>query len=75
MTLSAVMTGVVVTNAGLPLIVGMVVGVCTGALMGLINGMLIARLGIPPFIATLGMLNVARGLALDPGRAEAHLLQ
>jgi ribose transport system permease protein len=64
MTLSAVMTGVVVTNAGLPLIVGMVVGVCTGALMGLINGTLIARLGIPPFIATLGMLNVARGLAL-----------
>jgi ribose transport system permease protein len=64
MTLSAVMTGVVVTNADLPLVVGIAVGVATGALMGLINGLLIARLGIPPFIATLGMLNVARGLAL-----------
>lgn len=64
MTLSAVMTGVVVTNAGLPLILGIAVGIATGALMGLINGTLIARLGIPPFIATLGMLNVARGLAL-----------
>ena len=64
MTLSAVMTGVVVTNADLPLLVGIAVGVATGALMGLINGVLIARLGIPPFIATLGMLNVARGLAL-----------
>ena len=64
MTLSAVMTGVVVTNADLPLVVGIAVGVGTGALMGLINGLLIARLGIPPFIATLGMLNVARGLAL-----------
>ena len=48
MTLSAVMTGVVVTNADLPLAVGIVVGVATGALMGLINGLLIARLGIPP---------------------------
>jgi ribose transport system permease protein len=64
MTLSAVMTGVVVTNADLPLVVGIAVGVATGALMGLINGLLIARLGFPPFIATLGMLNVARGLAL-----------
>jgi ribose transport system permease protein len=64
MTLSAVMTGVVVTNAGLPLVVGIVVGIATGAFMGLINGTLIARFGIPPFIATLGMLNVARGLAL-----------
>ena len=32
--------------------------------MGLLNGVLIARLKIPPFIATLGMLNIARGLAL-----------
>jgi ribose transport system permease protein len=64
MTLSAVVTGVVVTNAGLPLILGIAVGIGTGTLMGLINGALIARLGIPPFIATLGMLNVARGLAL-----------
>jgi ribose transport system permease protein len=32
--------------------------------MGLINGILVARFGLPPFIATLGMLNVARGLAL-----------
>jgi ribose transport system permease protein len=64
MTLSAVMTGVIVTNAGLPLPIGIVGGVLTGALMGLVNGTLIARLGIPPFIATLGTLNVARGLAL-----------
>jgi ribose transport system permease protein len=64
MTLSAVMTGVVVTNADLPLVIGIAVGIATGALMGLVNGLLIARLSIPPFIATLGTLNVARGLAL-----------
>lgn len=35
-----------------------------GALVGLINGLLISRLNVAPFIATLGMLYVARGIAL-----------
>lgn len=64
MTLSAVMTGVIITDAGLPFPIGIVAGVLTGGFIGLINGTLIARFSIPPFIATLGMLNVARGLAL-----------
>ncbi len=64
MTLSAVMTGVFVTNLGLPWGIGIVAGVATGTLMGAINGTLIARFNLPPFIATLGMLNIARGLAL-----------
>ncbi|MFH1740699.1 MAG: ABC transporter permease [bacterium] len=34
-----------------------------GSLVGLVNGSLIAFLGLPPFIATLGMLSIARGLA------------
>ncbi len=64
MTLSAVMTGVFVTNLGLPWGIGIVAGVLTGTLMGAINGTLVARFGLPPFIATLGMLNIARGLSL-----------
>jgi ribose transport system permease protein len=64
MTLSAVMTGVVITNMGLPLPVGIVAGILTGGTMGLVNGILIARFRLPPFIATLGTLNVAKGLAL-----------
>jgi ribose transport system permease protein len=64
MTLSAVMTGVVVTNSGLPVPLGVLAGVGTGALCGLVNGILISRMKLPPFIATLGMLNVAKGLAL-----------
>lgn len=64
MTLSAVMTGVVITNMGLPVPVGILAGVATGGLAGLANGVLIARFKLPPFIATLGTLNVARGLAL-----------
>lgn len=64
MSLSAVMTGVAVTKMGLPMPVGVVIGILTGGFMGLVNGILIARLKLPPFIATLGTLSVARGLAL-----------
>jgi ribose transport system permease protein len=64
MTLAAVMTGVFVTNWHLPVPVGILGGILTGTLMGVINGTIIARMKVPPFIATLGMLNVAKGLAL-----------
>jgi ribose transport system permease protein len=64
MTLAAVITGVLITNLGLPVIVGVIGGLLAGAAAGCINGILIAKAKIPPFIATLGMLNVAKGLAL-----------
>src|SRR5690349_2618234 len=64
MTLAAVMTGVVITVWHLPVPLGVLTGIATGGVMGLINGTIIARMKVPPFIATLGMLNVAKGLAL-----------
>jgi ribose transport system permease protein len=50
---------------GLPigLLAGIVTAMLAGALPGWINGLLIARLRIPPFIGTLGMYGVARGTA------------
>ncbi len=64
MTFAAVMTGVFVTNLGIPWPIAVLLGILSGTLMGLINGILVARFDLPPFIATLGMLNIARGLAL-----------
>jgi ribose transport system permease protein len=64
MTFSAVMTAVFVTNLGVPWPIGIFGGILAGALMGSINGTLVARFGLPPFIATLGMMMIARGLAL-----------
>src|SRR5260370_37691284 len=64
MTLSAVMTGVVVTNWHLPVLLGILAGLGTGGLAGLVSGLVISRMRVPPFIATLGMLNIAKGLAL-----------
>jgi inositol transport system permease protein len=47
----------------LPVIVPVVAGLAVGAAAGLANGTLIARTGIPAFIATLGVMVTARGLA------------
>jgi putative xylitol transport system permease protein len=41
---------------------GLFAGLLVGAAVGAINGLLVARLSIPPFVATLGMLSAARGL-------------
>jgi len=64
MTLCSVMTGVFLTNLGLPLVVGVLGGIATGALLGLVNGLNVSFLRIPPFIATLAMMMVAQGLSL-----------
>jgi inositol transport system permease protein len=48
----------------LPVIVPILAALAVGALCGAINGGLVARFKIPPFIATLGMFTVARGAAL-----------
>jgi ribose transport system permease protein len=42
---------------------GMLVAVGVAAIPGLINGLLVSRLRVPPFIGTLGMFGVARGVA------------
>lgn len=47
----------------LPVIVPVLVGLAMGLAAGLINGALIAYTRIPPFIATLGMMVTARGMA------------
>ena len=47
----------------LGLLVAVVVTVAASALPGLVNGLLIARLRVPPFIGTLGMYGVVRGVA------------
>lgn len=47
-----------------PVWVVILIALAVGALVGVTNGLLVARLNVAPFIATLGMLYVARGLAL-----------
>lgn len=47
----------------LPVFIPVIVGICVGLIAGCINGLLVAYSRIPPFIATLGMMLFARGVA------------
>ena len=51
-------------NGGLPLWSAIVLGIIAATVMGFANGQLIARAKLPPFIATLGIMMIARGLTL-----------
>jgi ribose transport system permease protein len=64
MALCAVMSGVFMVKMGLPLALGVPLAILFGGLIGLVNGINVALLRIPPFIATLAMMLVAEGLAL-----------
>ncbi|WP_432018503.1 ABC transporter permease/substrate-binding protein [Streptomyces sp. 1222.5] len=62
--LSATVLAWSATNHGVPVFLALVLAVATGVAAGLVNGFLIAYGKLPPFIATLAMLSVARGLSL-----------
>lgn len=51
------------TVLGVPPLLAILLGVVLGAIMGSINGMLITKMNLQPFIATLGTMSVFRGLA------------
>ena len=63
--------GVMAAIAGVPIWLSMIIGLLVGVVCGLLNGLMITRLRLPPFIATLGMMMVARGVALTITNANA----
>ena len=58
--LSAILTGTLMES--LPIVVAMTLAIGAAALVGLVNGSIIARFQIQPFIVTLGTLSAVRGL-------------
>ncbi|MER5377596.1 substrate-binding domain-containing protein [Streptomyces sp. NPDC002553] len=62
--LSATVLAWSATQQGVPVVIAVALAVVTGVVCGLVNGFLIAYGKLPPFIATLAMLSVARGLSL-----------
>lgn len=71
LALAGVVAALAVKELGMPVPVGMLLGILTGSLCGLINGLLVTRFKLPPFIATLGMMLIARGVALQITGARA----
>jgi ribose transport system permease protein len=63
---------VLLTAAGIPWPVAIVLGLATGVVLGSLNAVVVARLKLPPFIATFGTLGIAAGLALFLAEAGGH---
>ena len=59
--LSSLSTGLLLVN-GWPSVPAILAGIAVGTAFGVFNGLLITRVGLPPFIATLGTLSIGRGL-------------
>ena len=60
--LSGVLGAMMVVQYGVGIPLAIVGGIAIGAIAGVVNGLLVTQAGMAPFIATLGMLSVARGL-------------
>jgi ribose transport system permease protein len=60
--LSSVITAFAI-NAGIPPLISLILGIAAGGFIGFINGGLITELRLVPFIITLGMMGIARGVA------------
>jgi ribose transport system permease protein len=60
--LSSLLSGWLMTTHHLPVAVAVLGGLACGAFIGLINGLLVVRVGLPAFIATLGMFYAAGGM-------------
>ncbi|WP_328938475.1 substrate-binding domain-containing protein [Streptomyces tauricus] len=62
--LSATVLAWTATSEGVPVWIAVILAIATGIACGLVNGVLISYGKLPPFIATLAMLSVGRGLSL-----------
>lgn len=60
--LSGLVGGIALSQWGVPIIVAILIAMLVGMLCEAINGVLVTNFGFPPFIATLGMMSVARGV-------------
>ncbi|MEA3334624.1 MAG: ribose ABC transporter permease [Chloroflexota bacterium] len=75
MALAGVLAAGLAVNQGLGTVPGIALALLAGAALGGINGLMIVKGGMPPFVATLAMLAIARGLTLvyTEGRPIAGL--
>jgi fructose transport system permease protein len=69
--LSSLVMGNLAVNAGVPAPIAVVVGIGVGLVMGLFNGVLVAKMKLPPFIVTLGTLSIFRALKLAYSHSES----
>ncbi|MCD8364099.1 MAG: ABC transporter permease [Lachnospiraceae bacterium] len=52
-----------ITRMGMPTLLAVLISILAGGVIGLINGLIVSRTTIPPFIVTLATMNIGRGIA------------
>ena len=62
--ITSVIVGLVMVRMNMPIWLAIIAGIMVGVVVGLLNGIMIVRTKVPPFIITLGMMGLARGAAL-----------
>jgi len=62
LTCSALVSGALITKNNVPVVLGLLICVLIGTVFGLLNGLMVSGMGLPPFIATLGSMMLSKGL-------------
>lgn len=71
LTCSALVSGALVTKLNMPVAVGLITCILIGTLFGLLNGLMVSYMGLPPFIATLGSMMLSKGLGSIITKAQS----
>ena len=70
LVLCSLIMGNLAVVSGVPTLLAVAIGILFGALMGAVNGVLVARIKLPPFIVTLGTLSIFSALTLWYSKSE-----
>ncbi len=71
LVLSSLVMGNLAVGLGLPVGLAIVIGIGVGGVMGLINGLLVTKMRLPPFIVTLGTLSIFEAIKLWYSKSES----
>jgi fructose transport system permease protein len=71
LVLSSLIMGNLAVGLGLPVGFAILVGIFAGGVMGLINGLLVTKMRLPPFIVTLGTLSIFEAIKLWYSQSES----
>lgn len=69
--LSTIFAVSMMVYSGVPIVLGVLLGLSVGAGIGLLNGLLVARFGVAPFVATLSTMFIAQGLQFSIRHGES----
>ena len=68
---SSLISGTLYVKAGVPMWICLLIGILIGTLFGLANGLMISKMGMPPFVATLGSMMVSKAVGSIATKAQS----